>query len=189
MIHRPTTDITSATITPSNTAASAHIVEGSFQQTEQPLVDPDQDPHACVSGTDDTRRRNHGCLLCGISPCKSGALNEDRIRPGQHDRAGPERTALSPEGTGCKRVYSEQKSGANGDRAALQRMLKEVQPGDIVVVTRLDQLARSVRDLLNILERFRQDESEIAPELTGHGLPLSKCEAYNRVYEQSYGSR
>ena len=24
--------------------------------------------------------------------------------------------------------------------------------------------------------------SEIAPELTGHGLPLSKCEAYNRVY-------
>jgi len=22
---------------------------------------------------------------------------------------------------------------------------------------------------------------EIAPELTGHGLPLSKCEAYNRV--------
>ena len=24
---------------------------------------------------------------------------------------------------------------------------------------------------------------EIAPELTGHGLPLSKCEAYNRVYE------
>ncbi len=29
---------------------------------------------------------------------------------------------------------------------------------------------------------------EIAPELTGHGLPLSKCEAYNRVYEQPYES-
>ena len=25
---------------------------------------------------------------------------------------------------------------------------------------------------------------EIAPELTGHGLPLTKCEAYNRVYDQ-----
>ena len=25
---------------------------------------------------------------------------------------------------------------------------------------------------------------EIAPEPTGHGLPLSKCEAYNRVYDQ-----
>jgi len=59
---------------------------------------------------------------------------------------------------GCQRVYSEKKSGANGDRAALKRMLKEVQSGDIVVVTRLDRLARSVRDLLNILERFGQDE-------------------------------
>src|SRR5262249_33214650 len=30
---------------------------------------------------------------------------------------------------------------------------------------------------------------EIAPELTGHGLPLGKCEAYNRVYDQFYQSR
>jgi len=30
---------------------------------------------------------------------------------------------------------------------------------------------------------------EIAPELTGHGLTLSKCEAYNRVYGQFYRSR
>jgi DNA invertase Pin-like site-specific DNA recombinase len=59
---------------------------------------------------------------------------------------------------GCEQVYSEKKSGANGNRDALQRMLQEVQPGDIVVVTRLDRLARSVRDLLNILERFGQDE-------------------------------
>ncbi len=26
--------------------------------------------------------------------------------------------------------------------------------------------------------------AEIAPEPSGHGLPLSKCEAYNRVYDQ-----
>jgi hypothetical protein len=31
-------------------------------------------------------------------------------------------------------------------------------------------------------------DTEIAPELTGHGLPLSKCEAYNRVYDQPYES-
>jgi hypothetical protein len=31
-------------------------------------------------------------------------------------------------------------------------------------------------------------DSEIAPEVTGHGLPLSKCEAYKRVYDQPYGS-
>ena len=39
------------------------------------------------------------------------------------------------------------------------------------------------------LTQFGHDEDEIAPELTGHGLPLSKCEAYNRVYEQFYRSR
>jgi Resolvase, N terminal domain len=37
-------------------------------------------------------------------------------------------------------------------------MLKDLQQGDVVVVTRLDRLARSVRDLLNILERFGQDD-------------------------------
>ena len=30
--------------------------------------------------------------------------------------------------------------------------------------------------------------AEIAPEPTGHGLPLGKCEAYNRVYDQCCGS-
>ena len=31
-------------------------------------------------------------------------------------------------------------------------------------------------------------QSEIAPEVTGHGLPLSKREAYNRVHDQHCGS-
>jgi hypothetical protein len=46
------------------------------------------------------------------------------------------------------------------------------------------------RPYLGIGEATKQQAvAEIAPELTGHGLPLGKCEAYNRVYEQSYGSR
>jgi hypothetical protein len=32
--------------------------------------------------------------------------------------------------------------------------------------------------------RYARSIVEIAPELTGHGLPLSKCGAYNRVYDQ-----
>jgi DNA invertase Pin-like site-specific DNA recombinase len=58
---------------------------------------------------------------------------------------------------GCERIYSEKQSGKTDNRAALQRMLKDVRPGDIVVVVRLDRMARSVRDLLNTLERFGQD--------------------------------
>ena len=30
------------------------------------------------------------------------------------------------------------------------------------------------------------EPTEIAPELTGHGLPLIKCEAYNRVHDQFF---
>ena len=59
---------------------------------------------------------------------------------------------------GCEKVYSEKKTGANGDRAALQRVLREAQPGDVVVVTRLDRLARSTRDLLNILDELSKNE-------------------------------
>ena len=52
---------------------------------------------------------------------------------------------------GAERVVRETASGAKRDRAGLARLLKEVEPGDVVVVTRLDRLARSTRDLLNVL--------------------------------------
>jgi DNA invertase Pin-like site-specific DNA recombinase len=55
---------------------------------------------------------------------------------------------------GCQRVHSEKRSGADGERKALTRLMREAVAGDVVVVTRLDRLARSTRDLLNLLDRF-----------------------------------
>src|SRR5215831_3840299 len=55
---------------------------------------------------------------------------------------------------GCQRVYSEKGSGADSERRALARLMKEAAAGDTVVVTRLDRLARSTRDLLNTLDRL-----------------------------------
>src|SRR5580704_13606383 len=57
---------------------------------------------------------------------------------------------------GCAKIYSEKASGARGDRAELARLIKRLQPGDVLVVTRLDRLARSTRDLLNVLEAVKQ---------------------------------
>src|SRR5215475_10573758 len=53
---------------------------------------------------------------------------------------------------GCAKVYAEKVSGAktNG-RAELAKVLKRLQAGDVLMVTRLDRLARSTRDLLNVL--------------------------------------
>jgi DNA invertase Pin-like site-specific DNA recombinase len=52
---------------------------------------------------------------------------------------------------GCAKVFAEKVSGAKTDRAELGKVLKRLQAGDVLVVTRLDRLARSTRDLLNIL--------------------------------------
>jgi len=53
---------------------------------------------------------------------------------------------------GCAKVFAEKVSGAKSDRAELAKMLKRLDKGDVLVVTRLDRLARSTRDLLNILD-------------------------------------
>ena len=60
------------------------------------------------------------------------------------------------EAAGCRRVFREKVSGAKSDRTELQRLLRTLRPGDIVLVARLDRLARSTRDLLNILASVSQ---------------------------------
>jgi DNA invertase Pin-like site-specific DNA recombinase len=49
---------------------------------------------------------------------------------------------------GCVEVYREKASGARGDRIRLNKLLGRLESGDVLVVTRLDRLARSTRDLL-----------------------------------------
>src|SRR6476646_6095121 len=56
---------------------------------------------------------------------------------------------------GCRRVYEEKVSGARRDRPQLARLLDQLRGGDVVVVHRLDRLARSTRDLLEIAELLR----------------------------------
>src|SRR5499433_619169 len=53
---------------------------------------------------------------------------------------------------GCAKVFKEKVSGAKTDRAELAKMFRRLEPGDVLLVTRLDRLARSTRDLLNILD-------------------------------------
>src|SRR4051794_29002242 len=57
--------------------------------------------------------------------------------------------ALTAAGAG--KVYRETASGAKTDRAQLRRVLHRLEVGDVLLVTRLDRLARSTRDLLNTL--------------------------------------
>src|SRR4051794_35235259 len=56
---------------------------------------------------------------------------------------------------GCQRIYSEKASGkSTTGRPEFAKLLKALLPGDTVVVTKLDRLARSSRDLHNILHEL-----------------------------------
>jgi len=53
---------------------------------------------------------------------------------------------------GCWKVFRDvHVSGAKTDRAPLRRVIETLEPGDVLMVTRLDRLARSTLDLLNTL--------------------------------------
>src|SRR5262245_10081742 len=65
-----------------------------------------------------------------------------------------QRSALKD--AGCKRIYEEKVSGAKRVRPQLARMLDQLRAGDVVVVSRLDRLARSTRDLLEIAEQLNE---------------------------------
>jgi DNA invertase Pin-like site-specific DNA recombinase len=57
---------------------------------------------------------------------------------------------------GCDRVFSENVSGkSTNGRAALQKAMGTLKTGDTLIVVRLDRLARSIRDLLSLLDTIK----------------------------------
>jgi DNA invertase Pin-like site-specific DNA recombinase len=52
---------------------------------------------------------------------------------------------------GATKVFAEKVSGAQTDRKQLAKAIAALAPNDVLLVTRLDRLARSTRDLLNVL--------------------------------------
>jgi DNA invertase Pin-like site-specific DNA recombinase len=77
---------------------------------------------------------------------------------------------------GAERVFAEKVSGAVTDRKALAKAIAALGVGDVVLVTRLDRLARSTRDLLNVLDAvakagagFRSLADAWADTTTPHG--------------------
>jgi DNA invertase Pin-like site-specific DNA recombinase len=80
-------------------------------------------------------------------------------------------------GAGATKVFAEKISGAVTDRKALARAIATLGPADVLLVTRLDRLARSTRDLLNTLDtiasgagfRSLADRGRNAPRFWGWG--------------------
>lgn len=69
-------------------------------------------------------------------------------------QAGYEAQLRDLKSQGCEKVFSEQVSSVNSKRPELERAIEFVREGDVLLVTRLDRLARSVGDLHQIVARL-----------------------------------
>jgi DNA invertase Pin-like site-specific DNA recombinase len=93
---------------------------------------------------------------------------------------------------GCSKIFREKISGAHADRRELARLMAKLCKGDTVVVSRLDRLARSSRDLLNILHEisikgavFRSIHDSWADTSTAHGRLIVTVLAGLAEFERS----
>lgn len=93
---------------------------------------------------------------------------------------------------GCRMVFREKISGVRSDRPQLARLMAAMQTDDIIVVTKLDRLGRSTRELLNLLDRidkagasFRSLGDPLWDTSTPQGRLLSTLLAAIAEFEES----
>jgi len=79
-------------------------------------------------------------------------LGYARVSKGDDQSNAAQLAAL--ERAGCARLFEETASGGRWDRPVLQDLMRQLRPGDVVVVWKLDRLSRSLKDLLHLMERI-----------------------------------
>jgi DNA invertase Pin-like site-specific DNA recombinase len=57
---------------------------------------------------------------------------------------------------GCGKIYKEKMTGSTRDRPELQKLLDQLREGDVVVIWKLDRLARSLKDLVNLVNEIQE---------------------------------
>jgi DNA invertase Pin-like site-specific DNA recombinase len=118
----------------------------------------------------------------GVYSCKTGfqkwegemaVFGYARVSMRDQDLAGQ---IAELQAAGCGNIFREKASGAQTDRPELAKAIRRLGPGDVLIVTRLDRLARSTRDLLNILDAitragagFKSLKDAWADTTTPHG--------------------
>ncbi|MGO4199073.1 recombinase family protein [Rhizobium sp. YAF28] len=76
-------------------------------------------------------------------------------------KAGLEAQLRDLQAAGCTKIFQEQLSSVANERPQLERALEFVREGDVLVVTKLDRLARSVADLVAITAALRSKGVEL----------------------------
>ena len=62
---------------------------------------------------------------------------------------------------GCEKIFEEKLTGADRGRPQLDKLLREIAEGDTLIISSLDRLARSIHELLEIVQTLRERGAEI----------------------------
>jgi DNA invertase Pin-like site-specific DNA recombinase len=80
-------------------------------------------------------------------------------------------------------IYEDKESGANEDRPALNKMLLDLQKGDVVVITRADRLSRSLKHFVKVTEYIH----DVGAEIMATEQPLDTTTPMGRAFWQVLG--
>ena len=72
-----------------------------------------------------------------------------------------ERQTDQLEQLGCERIFQEKITGSKKERSELDKLLEHLRPGDIIVVTELTRLSRSIRDLFSLVDTIHQKSAHL----------------------------
>lgn len=100
---------------------------------------------------------------------------------------------------GCKEIYSEIISGSSAKRRELTKLLAKVQSGNTLVITSVDRLGRSLKDLINIISNLKEhkvnfvslkeqmdtgtDTGMLMFNMMGSIAEFERCLINRRIYE------
>ena len=62
---------------------------------------------------------------------------------------------------GCDRIYEEKVSGVKKDRTELNKILDQIRTGDVIIISDLTRLSRSVKDLFSLVEQIEEKGANI----------------------------
>jgi len=91
-----------------------------------------------------------------------------------------QRDALLAAGVAAERLYEDRASGRQDDRPGLTACLKALQPGNTLVVWKLDRLGRDLKHLISVVEALRQRHVGFKV-LAGAGAQIDTTTANGRL--------
>jgi DNA invertase Pin-like site-specific DNA recombinase len=95
-------------------------------------------------------------ILCPKVESKMAVFGYARVSTGGQSLAAQ---IAELKAANCEKIFQEKASGAKSDRKQLAKLMAQLETGDVVIVTRLDRLARSMLDLLTTLNTITKADA------------------------------